>query len=93
MEETLGHEMYVKFLGRRARRSEVHLWQPERRGVVLEQCVVSAYPMWRAAFERFLGKVLQDNTFKMLHACGQPVNVYHYRCLPATNGCVLHVWP
>ena len=58
IEETLGHEMYVKFLGRRARRSEVHLWQPERHGVVLEQCVVSAFPMWRAVFERFLGKVL-----------------------------------
>ena len=52
IEETSGHEMYVKFLGRRARRSEVHLWHPERRGVVLEQCVVSASPMWRAVLER-----------------------------------------
>ena len=57
IEETLGHAMYVKFLGRRARRSEVHLWHPERRGVVLEQCVVSASPMWRAVFERLLAKV------------------------------------
>ena len=58
IEETLGHEMYVKFLGRRARLSEVHLWQAERRGLVLEHCVVSASPMWMALFERFLGKVL-----------------------------------
>ena len=29
--ETLGHETYVKFLGRRARGSEVHLWHHERR--------------------------------------------------------------
>ena len=41
IQETLGHEMYVKFLGRRARCCEVHLWHPERWGVVLEQCVVT----------------------------------------------------
>ena len=57
IEETWGHEMYVKFVGRRARRSEVHLWHRERRGMVLEQCVVSASPMWRAVFERLVAKI------------------------------------
>ena len=62
--ERLGHEMYVKFLTRRARRSEVHFWHRERRVVVMEQCVVSASPMWRAMFEQLLGKVLQEDTVK-----------------------------
>ena len=83
VEDTLGHEMYVKFFGRRARRSEVHLWQPERRGVVLERCVVSASPMWRAVFKRFLGKVLQDHTFKChMHVATQSVYITPDACRP-----------
>ena len=87
IEETLGDEMYVKFLGRRARRSEVHLWQPERRGVVLEQCVVSASPMWRAVFERFLGKVLQNNMFKCyMHVATQSIYITTDACRPQMDG-------
>ena len=73
--------MYVKFLGRRARRSEVHLWHSKRRAVVMEQCVASASPMWRATLERLLGEVLQENTVKCyLHAATQPLyNTTHTR--------------
>ena len=80
--QTMGHEMYVKFLGCRARRFEVHLWHPERRGVVMEQCVVSAPPMWRAVFERLLGKVLQDDTFKCyMHVATQSIFITTNACL------------
>ena len=48
--ETLGHEMYVTFLGRRVRRSKVHFWHPQRCGVVMEQCVVRASSMLRVVF-------------------------------------------
>ena len=83
IEETLGHEMYVKFLGRRARRSEVHLWHPERRGVVLEQCGVSASPMWRAVFERLLAKILDNNTFRCyMHMSTQSVYNITDTCQP-----------
>ena len=83
IEETLGHEMYVKFLGRRARRSEVHLWHPERRGVVLEQCVVSASPMWRAVFERLLAKILDNNTSRCyMHMSTQSVYITTDTCQP-----------
>ena len=86
IEETLGHEMYVKFLGRRARRSEVHLWHPERRGVVLEQCVVSASPMWRAVFERLLAKILDNNTFRCyMHMSTQSVYITTDTCKPQTD--------
>ena len=80
IEETLGHEMYVKFLGRRARRSGVHLWHPERRGVVLEQCVVSAPPMWRAVFERLLSKILDNNSY--MHMSTQSVYITTDTCKP-----------
>ena len=42
IEETLGHEMYVTFLGRRARRCEVHFWHPERRGTKVTMVTKSA---------------------------------------------------
>ena len=86
--ETLGHEMYVKSLGRRALRAEVHLWHLERCGGVMEQCVVSASVMRRATFQRLLTKMLQ-----MLHACGHLVNIYHYRRMPSRHGCAPHLWP
>ena len=83
IEETLGHEMYVKFLGRHARRCEVHLWQPERPGMVLGQCLVSASPMWRAMFERLLAKILDNNTFRCyMHMSTQSVYITADTCKP-----------
>ena len=81
--ETLGHGMYVKFLGCRAWRSQVHLWHPERREVVKEQCVVSASPMWRAEFEWLLGKVLQEDTVKCyMHVATQLLYITTNACQP-----------
>ena len=44
---TLSHELYMKFTDRKLRRSQDRLCEPVRRGVVLEQCVLSASPEWR----------------------------------------------
>ena len=86
IKETLGHEMYVKFLGRRARRCEVHLWHRERRGVVLEQCAVSASPIWRVVFERLLAKILDNNTFRCyMHMSTQSVYITTDTCKPQTD--------
>ena len=38
------HELYIKFQARKSRRSQVHLWKPVLRALVLEQCVLSASP-------------------------------------------------
>ena len=60
IEETLGHEMYVKFLGRRARRCEVHLWHPERWGggfgAVCGQCLPHVEGSVRAIARKNFGQ-------------------------------------
>ena len=47
IEETLQHELYVKFVGSVKKRSKVHMWHPTVRPIVLEQCVVLASAQWR----------------------------------------------
>ena len=43
----------------------------------------SMQPMWRAVFERFLGKVLQDNTFKCyMHVAAQSICITTDACRP-----------
>ena len=37
-------------------------------------------------------KSVAGQHLQMLHACGHPLNIYHYERLPATNACVLHLW-
>ena len=90
IQETLGLKMYVKLQGRRARRSEVHFWQPERRGMVLEQCVVSASPMWRAVLGRFLANVLENNTLRCyMHMSTQSVYITTDTCNPQMDLCCI----
>ena len=49
--------------------------------VVLEQCVVSASPMWRAVFERLLAKILDNNTFRCyMHMSTQSVYITTDTC-------------
>ena len=82
--------MYVKFLGRRASRSEVHLWQPERRGLVLVQCVVSASPTWRAVLGRFLAKFLENNTLRCyMHMSTQSIYITTDTCNPQMDLCCI----
>ena len=51
--------------------------------VVLEQCVVSASPMWRAVFERLLAKILDNNTFRCyMHMSTQSVYITTDTCKP-----------
>ena len=54
IKETLTHELYIKFWVRKSRQSQVHLWRPVRRALVLEQCGLSASPEWRLIVERIL---------------------------------------
>ena len=56
---TLTHELYVKFKARMKRRSQVTLWKPVRRVLVLDQCVLSASGEWRAIAERVVQEVLK----------------------------------
>ena len=42
--ETLSHGLYIKLQVRKSRRSQVHMWKPVRRALVLEKCVASASP-------------------------------------------------
>ena len=64
--QTLTHEHYIKFQARKSRRSQVHLWKPVRRALVLEQCVLSASPEWRVIVERILRPLLALPTMRVL---------------------------
>ena len=51
--------------------------------MVLEQCVVSASPMWRAVFERLLAKMLDNNAFRCyMHRSNQSVYITTDTCKP-----------
>ena len=54
IEETLQHELYVKFVANLKKRSKVHMWHPTVRPIVLEQCVVLANAQWREGLLRVL---------------------------------------
>ena len=56
--ETLTHALYIKFQGRKSRRSQVHLWKPVRQVLVFEKCVLSASPDWRVIVEHIFAPTI-----------------------------------
>ena len=53
--ETRTHELYIKFQAGKRRRSQVQLWKPVQRALMLEQCVLSASPRCGARFVATIG--------------------------------------
>ena len=68
------HELYMKFTDRKLGRSQARLWKPVRRGVVLEQCVLSASPEWRVIAERIIRPLRAQSSFRVLcHSVTQSI--------------------
>ena len=66
IKETLTHELYIEFQARKSRWSQVHLWKPVRRVLVLEQCVLSVSPDGRVFVERVLWPLRALPTIRVL---------------------------
>ena len=75
IEDTLEHEMYVKSSNRR---SEVHLWHPERRGggfgAVCGQCL----PHVEGSVRAIACKNFGQQYVQVLHAYEHPVSIYNH---------------
>ena len=77
---TLSHELYMKFTDRKLRRSQDRLWKLVRRGVVLEQCVLSASPKWRVIAQRIIRPLMAQSSIRVL-------------CHPVTHSILLQLDP
>ena len=58
--------------------------------MVLEQCLVSASPMWRVVLGQFLAKCWDNNTLRCyMHMSTQSVNITDDTCNPQMDLCCI----